>query len=215
MSAVGAAIVGLASALAAGKLQDSYAVRNWRRQSEWQERMSNTAYQRAAKDLEAAGLNRILAVRQQAASTPGGGAGAGAPNLSQVVQAASSSAKEGRGVKEQEALLEAQRMQVNAKNALLEQQMRNELEKRTQIQQQAWQAQWAGNEHRARTEYVNLQQDIARMGLPYHRHLQNFYTSGDLGGVARAAAVAKDTGAVSSAGQIARDIINYGRGGRR
>lgn len=50
---------GMASAKAAQKQMD------------FQERMSNTAYQRSAKDLELAGLNRILAIGSPA-TTPGG-----------------------------------------------------------------------------------------------------------------------------------------------
>lgn len=42
-----------------------------RENRQWQEMMSNSAYQRSAKDLEKAGLNRILAIGQPA-STPAG-----------------------------------------------------------------------------------------------------------------------------------------------
>lgn len=53
---------------------------------EFQERLSSTAYQRAAKDMEKAGLNRILAAKQGGASTPGGNM---APVVNEMAQAAS------------------------------------------------------------------------------------------------------------------------------
>jgi len=90
---VGAALISgggnLLSSLFSGKSarrQNRAAAQRAREQMAFQERMSSTAYQRSAKDLQKAGLNRILALGSPA-STP---AGAMAQTVGELEGAASS-----------------------------------------------------------------------------------------------------------------------------
>lgn len=68
------ALIGAGSSLLGGLFGGGQSQRQAREQMAFQERMSGTAYQRAAKDLEAAGLNRILALGSPA-TTPAGAMG--------------------------------------------------------------------------------------------------------------------------------------------
>lgn len=68
-----------------------------RQQMAFQERMSNSSYQRASEDMQLAGINPMLAYAQGGASTPGGGAASGAAaTVQDVIGPAVASAQHAR-----------------------------------------------------------------------------------------------------------------------
>ena len=92
----------------------------------WQERMSNTAYQRAARDLEAAGLNRILALGSPASTPQGNVATMGNPmeGLSSGINAAATTALAAKRQKEELKLVAEQTNKTKAEQLQIAQAIR-------------------------------------------------------------------------------------------
>ena len=103
-----------------------------REQMAFQERMSNTAYQRAVKDMEAAGINPMLAFMKGGASTPGG---AGATMQSETA-AGVNSALASAQLSAQLEQIRAQTRHTNAQAAESGQRALTEAARRSQIRRE-------------------------------------------------------------------------------
>lgn len=80
-SSLGGVAAGVAGDLAGVALSGRYNAKEAKKNREFQAYMSNTAYQRAAVDLENAGLNRVLALGSPSSSPSGATASIQAPKL--------------------------------------------------------------------------------------------------------------------------------------
>jgi len=112
------ASLGVAVAQGLGSWRQNYENRKLaREQMAFQERMSNTSYQRAVNDMRLSGINPMLAYMQGGASSPGGATA----NMENVLGTAASSAshvyrmsEELKGMRSQRQLMDAQRRREDA-----------------------------------------------------------------------------------------------------
>lgn len=112
----GGAVVAATTAYSSAK-QNEQARKNAQAQMDFQERMSNTQYQRGMLDMRAAGLNPMLAFSQGGASSPGGASAPAVSELSEGVSSAMASARLKQELENMEEVNKNLRMDTALKNA--------------------------------------------------------------------------------------------------
>lgn len=118
LSAVGGSIGDIGGAF----LQDHFNRASAKRQMQFQEDMSSSAYQRAAVDLEKAGLNRVLAVGNPASSPAGAALPTSVPALGQSLTNARVASANIDNVKAQTELTKVNTAKAAAEAAFVQQQ---------------------------------------------------------------------------------------------
>lgn len=196
LAALPSVIAGGAS-LIGGALANSANKKQAQAQMDFQERMSNTAYQRATADMQMAGINPMLAYSQGGASSPGGASA----QMEDVVSPAVSSAMHAERLKSELKTMEQSR---DVERTLSNAQFTKSLSD-TNLNNANSHLAWAHEgESRARRALLGLQGTALSLEMPGLRNQANFQ-GGKLGRAAPYVKFFEDI--IGSAGKAAMPFV--------
>lgn len=187
-------------------LQDHFNRNAAKKQMAFQEEMSSTAYQRAAKDLEAAGLNRILALGNGASTPSGSGYQVSVPSLGSSVTNARVASANIEQTKENTQLVKDNRLLVQANTAKAAAETTNIAqsteESKSRIALQAAQAEWTK---------LQASKTPKELELIEAQIKQSLASGGNLEALSRKTGIEADTLSVLRAGLLAiQPLIEMG-----
>lgn len=146
-----AAVIGAAASLIGSAIQNRSNKKEAEKNRNFQEEMSSTAYQRSADDLEAAGLNRVLALGSPASTPSGAQAIADVPDLGSAVQTGIHAASAKQQIE-----------QSKAEERLLDQRKNESMTSEHLMQEQAIREQTQANLNRRQAIREDTQADLNR-----------------------------------------------------